>query len=88
MSVEIANSARTHQGLDGFEDADIRHAIENALYAAVPAVDPDKVLYLGPDRSARLLEIVTAVRDDGSELVIHAMKMRPSYQALLGGTGG
>jgi 2C-methyl-D-erythritol 2,4-cyclodiphosphate synthase len=88
MSVEIAHSARRHQGHDGFEDADVLHAIENALYAAVPAEDPDKVLYLGPDRSARLLEIVTAVREDGSELVIHAMKMRPSYQALLGGTGG
>jgi hypothetical protein len=88
MSVEIAHSALRHQGQDGFEDADVLHATENALYAAVPAEDPDKVLYLDPDRSARPLEIVTAVREDGSELVIHAMKMRPSYQALLGGTGG
>jgi len=32
-----------------------------------------------------LLEIVTIVRDDGSELVIHAMKMRTSYRRLLPG---
>ena len=42
-------------------------------------------LYLGPSRSAGLLEVVTVVRDDGSELAIHAMKMRPKYQRLLPG---
>ena len=40
-------------------------------------------LYLGPARSADLLEVVTIVRDDGSVLVIHAMKMRPKYRRLL-----
>jgi hypothetical protein len=39
----------------------------------------------GPARSADLLEVVTIVRDDGSELAIHAMKMRPKYQRLLPG---
>ena len=34
-----------------------------------------------PER--RLLEVVTIVRDDGSELVIHAMKMRRKYRRLL-----
>lgn len=38
----------------------------------------------GPDRAARLLEIVVAVRSDGSEVVIHAMKMQARYQLLLG----
>lgn len=33
-------------------------------------------LYVGPSRSASLLEIVTIFREDGSELVIHAMSMR------------
>ncbi len=32
-----------------------------------------------------LLEIVAIVRDDGSELAIHAMKMRTKYQRLLPG---
>jgi len=47
--------------------------------------DDDTRLYLGPARNAALLEVVTVVRDDGSELVIHAMKMRDTYQRLLPG---
>jgi hypothetical protein len=30
-----------------------------------------------------LSEVVTVVRDDGSELAIHAMHMRPQYARLL-----
>ena len=45
----------------------------------------DTRLYLGADRNAALLEVVTIARDDGSELAIHAMKMRPSYRRLLPG---
>jgi hypothetical protein len=33
--------------------------------------------------NADLLEVVTIVRDDGSELAIHAMRMRPKYRRLL-----
>jgi len=40
-------------------------------------------LYLGPSRSAALLEIVTIVRDDDAELVVHAMPMRTKYRRLL-----
>jgi len=36
------------------------------------------------DRAGNLLEIVTALRDDGTEIVIHAMKMRRIYEPLLG----
>lgn len=45
----------------------------------------DTRLYLGPSRSAELLEIVTIVRGGGSELAIHAMTMRPKYRRLLPG---
>jgi hypothetical protein len=31
------------------------------------------------------VEVVTIVRDDGTELVIHAMPMRPKYRRLLPG---
>lgn len=44
---------------------------------------PWRVLYLGPDRAGNLLEVVTIERDDGSELVIHAMRMRKRYERLL-----
>jgi hypothetical protein len=55
----------------------MRHAL------AIDDQDDDTRLYLGPSRGADLLEVVTIVRDDGSELVIHAMKMRPKYRPLL-----
>jgi hypothetical protein len=47
--------------------------------------DDDTRLYLGATRNAELLEVVTVVREDGSELAIHAMRMRPKYHSLLPG---
>lgn len=47
--------------------------------------DNDTRLYLGPSRSAALLEVVTIVRADEPELAIHAMPMRPKYRRLLPG---
>jgi hypothetical protein len=79
LSVEVHPSARKH----GVDDEDIRHAIENAMSA--DEQDDDTRLYLGPARNAELLEVVTISRDDGSELVIHAMKMRAKYRRLLPG---
>jgi hypothetical protein len=64
-------------------DEDIEHATRHAL--VIEDMDADTRLYLGPARSADLLEIVTIVRDDGSELAIHAMRMRAKYQRLLPG---
>lgn len=79
LFVEIHSSARKH----GVDDKDIEHAIENAM--SIDDQDDDTRLHLGPARNAELLEIVTIVRDDGSELVIHAMTMRPKYRRLLPG---
>jgi hypothetical protein len=74
--VEIHRTARKH----GIADADIRHAVEHAIYAADVEGDPPlRVLYLGPDRAGNLVEVVVIERDDGSELAIHAMKMRRRY---------
>jgi len=77
--VQIHPSARKH----GIADADIEHATRNAM--AIDNLDDELRLYPGPARDADLLEIVTLARDDGSELVIHAMAMRPKYQRLLPG---
>jgi hypothetical protein len=77
--VEIHPSARKH----GIADEDIEHAIVNAM--SIDDQDDDIRLYLGPARDAQLLEVVTIVRDDGSELAIHAMRMRPRYRRLLPG---
>jgi hypothetical protein len=77
--VEIHPSARKH----GIADEDLEHAVTHAI--AIEDQQDDVRLYLGPARSADLLEVVTIVRDDGSELAIHAMKMRPKYRRLLTG---
>lgn len=77
--MEVHPSALKH----GIADEDIEHAVTNAM--SIDDQEDDTRLYLGPARDADLLEIVTIVRDDGSELVIHAMKMRPKYQRLLPG---
>jgi hypothetical protein len=52
---------------------------------AIDDQEEDTRLYLGPARSAELLEVVTIVRDDCSELAIHAVKVRPKYRPLLPG---
>jgi hypothetical protein len=77
--VEIHPAARKH----GVADEDIEHATTNVM--TIEDQDDDTRLYLGPTRSAELLEVVTIVRDDGSELAIHAMKMRTKYRRLLPG---
>ena len=48
-------------------------------------LDDDLRLYVGPTRSAALLEVVALVRDDGTELAIHAMALRAKYRRLLPG---
>ena len=80
--MDIYESARKH----GVSDDDILRAIDFALLAAEE--DDGKVLYLGPDQSGNLLEVVTVRRDDATEIVIHAMKMRRMYESLLREMGG
>jgi hypothetical protein len=77
--VDIHPSARKHD----IADEDIQHATTHAM--AIDDLDDDLRLYLGPARDATLLEVVTIRRDDGSELAIHAMKMRDKYRRLLPG---
>ncbi|NBP85234.1 MAG: hypothetical protein EBU23_12225 [Mycobacteriaceae bacterium] len=70
--MEIADNARKH----GVADADIEHAVRNAIRVVSQG---DRDLYIGADRSSRLLEVV--VLDDGGELVaIHAMPLRPKFR--------
>jgi hypothetical protein len=79
--VEIYESARKH----GIGDED-QHGIDHACVVADDE-EEGKVLYLGPDRAGNLLEVVSVVRDDGTEIVIHAMRMRRTYEPLLRETG-
>jgi hypothetical protein len=77
--VNIHPSAFKH----GVDAEDIEHATANAM--VIEDLDDDTRLYLGASRSAALLEVLSLVRGDGSELVIHAMPMRAKYRRLLPG---
>ena len=74
---EIHPSARKH----GIADEDIEHALIHAM--AIDDLPDDTRLYLGPARNAALLEVLTIPLLDGSELAIHAMRIRPKYRYLL-----
>lgn len=77
--MDVHPSALKH----GIAEGDIEHAIRQAM--VIEDMEEDVRLYLGPTRNADPLEVVTIVRDDGSELAIHAMPMRPKYRRLLPG---
>jgi N-acetylmuramic acid 6-phosphate (MurNAc-6-P) etherase len=69
--VEIADNARKH----GVADEDIEHAVRNAI-RVVDGSGRD--LYIGADRTGRLLEVVV-IDDDGQPVAIHAMALRPKF---------
>lgn len=63
----IRSSAHNH----GVDDEDIRHALRN--WISVADEDDDVVLYLGPDRAGRLIEVGVRNDEDGIRIV-HAMR--------------
>ena len=77
MWLEIYRSAYRHD----IQEPDIRHAVTHAV--VVDDADDETTLHLGPDRAGNLLEVVTVIRNDGSEVAIHAMRMRAGYRRLL-----
>ena len=79
--MDIYASALKH----GITNADIEHCVKNAL--AVGEQDDGKVLYLGPDRAGNLLEVISVLRSDDTEVVVHAMRMRRIYEPFLRGKG-
>ncbi len=76
--MEIRESALKH----GCTADDVRHAITNAL-VAYDDMDGPYVLYLGPDITGTLLEVLTAVDEQGEEIAFHAMPVRRKYRRLL-----
>jgi hypothetical protein len=75
--VEIADSARKHD----LSDEDILHAVRHPIHI-VPGDRRD--LFIGADRSGRLLEVVI-LDDDPNEdpVIIHAMPLRPKFHDYL-----
>lgn len=74
--LEITPSARKH----GIADEDMLHAVEQALRTVEQG--DDTVLYIGGDRTGRLLEVVV-VNDKRGPRIIHAMPLRPSFLDFL-----
>lgn len=84
MSVKLHASARKHQVNQGLTDDGIILAAEFPLWVEPPDDEnPQRELRLGFDDAGRLLETVVLIFDSGNELIIHAMKARPQYIALL-----
>jgi len=73
--VEIAGAARKH----GVTDLDIEHAVRNAIRVISQG---ERDLYIGADRTGRLLEVVV-LDDDGQPVAIHAMALRPQFYEQL-----
>lgn len=68
----------------GVSVEDIEHAVRNAVVSE--ELDDDLRLYLGPTRSASMLEVIVVAREgDRPGLAIHAMAMREKYRRLLPG---
>ena len=59
------------------------HAVANSIAIEDLGQDPDRWLIVGPDRSANLLEVIVLTTEEGSEMIIHAMPLRPLYRRLL-----
>jgi hypothetical protein len=81
MRVEIHRSARRH----GLVEDDIVHAVGHAVVEFEIDEDPTKVLVIGPDRAANLLEVVVLVLGGDRLMAIHAMPLRDRYLHLLPG---
>ena len=64
-------------------EADITHAVDNALAIEDAGEDPDRWLVIGPDRAGDLLEVVIVTTVEGNRLAINAMPMCDKFRRLL-----
>ena len=71
MDPVVLNSARKH----GVSDDDMLHAYRNPIRFFDLE---DLVMLIGPDRSARLIEIGVD-RSEGIEFIVHAMAARAKF---------
>ena len=76
--MRIGDPARKH----GVADADIRHAIRNAMRRVL--LDDDLVMLIGPASDGALLEIGVLDIDGEDPVVIHAQPLRPKFHRFLG----
>ncbi len=73
MEPIISASARKH----GIEDDDMLHAYRWAGRAF--PLDEGLVMYVGPDRDARMLEVGVVRSDEGAPVIVHSMLARRKF---------
>jgi hypothetical protein len=66
---------------DGYTIEDISHAIDLALIELDldPDNDPPEILFIGPDSTGNLLELIGGEIEEGVLLIWHADRCRPQY---------
>ena len=77
--MKVRDSALKH----GIDPADSIQAAEHPVFLRDLGDDPHRQLRLGFDTHGRILEVIVLTGDDGDQMVIHAMKARQQYLALL-----
>jgi hypothetical protein len=82
--MRIVDSARKH----GISDNDIEFVYENSITSMTSQEEPVIVILFGFDTIGRGIEVAYVANDDGDDLVIHAMKIRPRYKHYLYGNKG
>jgi hypothetical protein len=86
VSLRVRDSALKH----GCIIEDISHAIDMALVAKEidPDNEPAKLLFIGPDHTGDLLEVIGGEVAGNLLLIRHADRCRPKYLSLLPEPGG
>jgi hypothetical protein len=76
--VRIGEPARKH----GVADADIWHAVRNAMRRVL--MDEDLTMLIGPATDGALIEVGVLDIDGDDAVVIHAQPLRHKFHKLLG----
>jgi hypothetical protein len=76
--MRIGEPARKH----GVADADIWHAVRNAMRRVL--MDNDLTMLIGPATDGALIEVGVLDIDGDDAVVIHAQPLRPKFHKFLG----
>ena len=82
--MKILDSALKH----GIQEQDIAYVHEYAINSLVLHTNPEKIMLFGFDTIGRALEVGYIVNNQGEDIIIHAMKIRPLYRKYLYGQKG